>query len=64
MSKFLLKEIEDTYYTLGQAAKETQHSAVTIWRWIKAGKLEAHRIGREVLIERSALERLKKERAK
>ena len=60
MSIGLLREIEDTYYTLGQAAQVTQHSPVTIWRWIKAGKIEAHRIGREVLIEKRLVDALRK----
>lgn len=64
MSSTLLDQIEKEYYTLGQAARELQHSPVTVWRWIRAGKLEAHRIGREVLIEREVVERLKQERAK
>lgn len=60
MSIALIQEIEDRYYTLGQAAEELQRNPATLWRWIKAGKLEAHRIGREVLIEKTAVEALRK----
>lgn len=46
------------YYLLPEAAEAKGVSRVTIWRWIRDGKLSCERIGREVLIERNALHAL------
>jgi excisionase family DNA binding protein len=62
MSSILIEQIEEDYYTLGQAAKASQYNAVTLWRWIRDGKLEAHRIGREVLIEKRLVDALRKDK--
>ena len=57
MSSELIKQVRNEYFTLGEAAKELSVSKVTIWRWINTGKIDADRIGREVLIEKSIIER-------
>lgn len=36
---------ERDYYTVAQAAKVLNVSHSTVWRWIRAGKLPAYRIG-------------------
>ncbi len=48
------------YYLLGQAADHLGVAKTTIWRWTKTGKLRAYRIGREVLIEKAELEKLRR----
>ena len=60
MSRTLIEKIKKEYYTLGEAAQAIQHNPATLWRWIKEGKLPAERLGREVLIEKKAVERLRK----
>ncbi len=60
MSITLVEQIKASYYTLGQAAEAVQHNAATLWRWIRDGKLKAHRLGREVLIEKKAIDALRK----
>jgi excisionase family DNA binding protein len=52
----LIEKLRAEYYTLGDAAKAAGVSRVTLWRWIKSGKLTAARMGREVLVEKRAIE--------
>jgi excisionase family DNA binding protein len=40
---------ERDYYTVTQAAKVLEVSPSTIWRWIKAGKLPAYRVGERTI---------------
>jgi len=54
MSTALEKELSQ-YHTLGEAAKAAGVSRVTFWKWLKAGKVSAIRVGREVLIRKDAL---------
>ncbi len=48
----------DEYATKAEAARLLGVDRLTIYRWIKSGKLKAERIGREVLIRRSDLSRM------
>ena len=50
--------IRDHYLTMKQAAEARKVTRITIWRWIKAGKLPAEKVGREVLIRKQDLRRL------
>jgi excisionase family DNA binding protein len=43
-------KIADFFYTEGQASELLSVNRITIWRWIKSGKFNIQRIGREVLI--------------
>jgi excisionase family DNA binding protein len=43
-------EILDYFYTAGQAAKLLNVNRITVWRWIRQGKLDTQQVGREVLI--------------
>ena len=61
MSTKLEKELMN-YYTQKEAAEAIGKSDVTIWTWIKNGKLRAIKVGREVLIEKSAVQKLIDER--
>ena len=47
------------FYTLGDAAQVLGVSRVTLWRWIRDGKLEAYRLGREVLVEKKSIDTAK-----
>lgn len=58
-STTLIAKVKKEYYLLDEAAKELQHSPVTLWRWIKSGKLRAEYLGRNVLIAKSDVERLR-----
>ena len=49
-------------YTLGEAAREAGVHRITFWRWVKSGKVPAYRIGREVLIENTTVEALRRAR--
>jgi excisionase family DNA binding protein len=47
---------ESDYYTVAQAAKVLDVSPSTIWRWIKAAKLPAYRVGpRKIRIKKEDL---------
>ena len=50
------------FCTQNQAAKEIGVTTMTLWRWEREGKLRAYRIGREVLLEKAEVERLRRER--
>lgn len=52
--------INEAFLTYGKAADALGVSRMTLWKWIKSGKIEAHRIGREVLIEKAVVEKLKR----
>ena len=52
--------ITDHYVTKSQAARLLGVNSLTIWRWIRAGKLPAEKVGREVLIRRDDLTGLTK----
>lgn len=48
--------IADHFYTLTQTAQKLGVNRLTVRRWIKAGQLEAQRIGGVVLIERGLVD--------
>ena len=52
-------EILEFFYTQGEAAKVLGVTPVTVWRWIKEGRLDIQRVGREVLIPKWEVELLK-----
>lgn len=43
-------QITDYFYTAQQAATVLNINRITIWRWMKSGKLTFQRVGNEVLI--------------
>ncbi len=59
-SSNLLEQLElflhTTFYTYAEAANALGVSKVTLWRWIKQGKIKTIRVGREVLVEKSLIE--------
>lgn len=55
-------KITEYFFTEGQAAEELSVNRLTIWRWIKAGRFNIQRIGREVLIPKWEVELIRKER--
>lgn len=64
MSTSVVEQVKSEYFTKAQAARELRITQVTLWRWIKNGKIEAHRLGREVLIEKQIVERIRDTRNK
>ena len=52
-------EIVDFFYTEGQVARKLGVSRITIWRWIKEGRFNVQRVGREVLIPKWEVDLLK-----
>ena len=56
----LVSQVLRDYYTYAEAAQVIGITKVTLWRWIKAGKIPIHRLGREVLIEKKVVDRLRK----
>lgn len=51
------KASPEEYYTVPEAATLLKVSPSTVWRWIEAGRLPAHRVGlRGIRISREALE--------
>lgn len=59
MKTRILEQVKREFYTNGEAAAVLGVARQTIWRWINEGKLEGHHLGREVLIEKAAIEKLK-----
>ena len=55
--------ISDRFYTQTEAAQRLSVERHTLWRWIKAGKLQAQKVGGVVFIEKKAVESLRKESA-
>lgn len=60
----IFDQVAKDFLTLGQAARTIGVTRVTLWRWMKAGKIEGYRLGREVFIEKMAVEKLKRSRAR
>ena len=52
--------ISDRFYTQTEAAHRLSVERHTLWRWIKAGKLQAQKAGGVVFIEKKAVEALRK----
>ncbi len=52
-------KITDEFCTLKETAAHLGVNRLTVWRWIKAGKIEVQRAGGVVFIERSVVEKLK-----
>lgn len=59
----LIEEVHNMYVTHGEARKILGVSRPTMTKWVRDGRVAAYRIGREVLIERAEVERLRRERA-
>ena len=50
------------YYTVEDIAKELEVSVDTVRNWIKAGRLEAFKVGRDYRISREQFQRFMDER--
>ena len=47
------------YYTVREAAEALRVSVPTVWRWVRQGRLNAHRIGsRSIRIRRTDLDKM------
>ena len=60
LSSTAIRKVQRDFYRFHEAAEVLAVSDVTLWRWIRAGKVQAHRIGREVLIEKAEVEKLRR----
>jgi putative resolvase len=49
--------LKDEFYTAEELATKLKLNVMTIYRYIKAGKLKAHKIGKEYRIGRVEFER-------
>jgi len=49
---------KDEFYTAEELATKLKLNVMTIYRYIKAGKLKAHKIGKEYRIDKEEFERL------
>ena len=54
--------LQEIYVTAGQAATLLQVSRLSVWRWVKSGKLAGERVGKITLISRAEVEELALER--
>lgn len=59
MVQMMVIKIAEVFYTLSEAAERLSVERHTVWRWIRAGRLEAQKVGGTVLIERAAVEALR-----
>jgi excisionase family DNA binding protein len=53
---------KELFYTTSEVAKQLRVSHLTIYRYIKAGRLSAYKIGRDFRISHSALSKFLQER--
>ena len=53
-----ITDLFSDFYTLVQATDALGVSTVTLCRWSKAGKLQGHPVGREVLYEKDVLDEM------
>lgn len=60
MSNAIATAVLNQFLTLSDTARHLNVTRQTVARWIKMGRLPAYRIGREVLIEKSEVERLRR----
>ena len=51
----------DEFYTAEELATKLKLNVMTIYRYIKAGKLKAHKIGKEFRIPKDEFERVLKQ---
>ncbi len=49
--------LKDDFYTAEELASKLKLNVMTIYRYIKAGKLKAHKIGKEFRIAKDEFER-------
>ena len=59
MSSPIIEEVRERFYTFGEAAQALGVSKMTLWRWVKAGRVQTERLGREVLIERAVVDAMR-----
>ncbi len=52
-----MRTVEETYFTVEEVAERLKVSHMTVYRWIKAGKLDAYKIGGEFRITERDIER-------
>ncbi len=50
--------IAQHFYTLAEAANRLGVERHTVWRWIKAGRMDSQKVGGVVFIEKGIVERL------
>ena len=55
-------KIAEQFYTLAEAAKRLGVERHTVWRWIKAGRMDSQKVGGVVFIERRVVDDLIKKR--
>ena len=54
MSNEIIQEVRRQFYTFPEAVLAFGISRITLWRWIRDGKVEVETIGRETLIRKPA----------
>ena len=57
-------KIAGFFYTEAQVARIFDVNRITVWRWIRAGKFDAQKIGREVLVPKWEVELIKTKEGK
>ena len=45
-----MRTVEETYFTVEEVAERLKVSNMTVYRWIKAGSLDAYKLGGEFRI--------------
>jgi len=51
-------EDKEQYYTIEEVAEILKVVYITVYRWIKQGKLESFRVGKKYMIKKSDIEKL------
>ena len=51
-------KIAEQFYTLAEAVNRLGVERHTVWRWIKAGRMDSQKVGGGVFIEKGIVERL------
>ena len=59
-SSSLIAKVTANFYTVGEAARVLGISRMTLWHWAKVGKVRVYRLGPAALIEKKAVEALRR----
>ena len=52
-----MQTVEEAYFTVDEVAERLKVSHMTVYRWIKTGKLDAYKLGGEFRITERDIER-------
>ena len=58
----IIKRVLEDFYTLAEALEASGVSRTAMWKWQRSGRLKTYPLGRETLIRKADVERIRRER--